>query len=110
MTFDELVTKVRGKICGANLAGVPFIAIQVNITGKSSGVFYIEIKDGKASVEPYEYIDRSCAFTVDLSNFNKIVDGKLDPVAAYTVGKLKVDGDLGKALEFSKLLKQANEK
>lgn len=108
MTFEELVNKVRGKVCGANLAGVPFIAIQVNITGKNGGVFYIEIKDGKGSVEPYEYNDRSCAFTIDMANFNKLIDGKLDPVVAYTTGKLKVDGDLGKALEFSKLLKQAN--
>lgn len=110
MTFNDLVTKVREKVCGANLSGVPFIAIQVNITGKESGVFYIEIKDGKGSVEPYDYHDRSCAFTVDMANFNKIVDGKLDPVAAYTTGKLKVDGDLGKALEFSNLLKQAGKK
>ncbi|WP_073386333.1 SCP2 sterol-binding domain-containing protein [Butyrivibrio fibrisolvens] len=33
------------------------------------------------------------------------MSGKLDPVAAFTVGKLKVDGDLGKALEFANLLK-----
>ena len=30
---------------------------------------------------------------------------QFDPVAAYAIGKLKVDGDFGKALEFSKLLK-----
>lgn len=106
MTFEELVENVRGKVCGANVAGIPFIAIQVNITGKNSGVFYIEIKDGKASVEPYEYNDRSCAFTIDQANFLKLMDGKLDPVVAYTTGKLKVDGDLGKALEFAKLLKK----
>ncbi len=42
---------------------------------------------------------------MDLTNFNKLIDGKLDPVLAFTTGKLKVDGDVGKALEFSKLLK-----
>ena len=106
MTHEELVTTVREKLSGANVAGMPFIAIQVNITGKDSGVFYIEIKDGRVSVEPYEYNDRSCAFTIDQANFIKLMNGKLDPVAAYTLGKLKVEGDLGKALEFSKLLKQ----
>lgn len=106
MTFEELIENVRGKMDKANLAGAPFIAVQVNITGKNSGVFYIEIKDEKASVMPYEYIDRSCAFTIDQANFLKLIDGKLDPVIAYTTGKLKVDGDLGKALEFSKLLKK----
>ena len=106
MTHEELVTTVREKLSHANVAGMPFIAIQVNITGKDSGVFYIEIKDGRVSVEPYEYNDRSCALTIEQANFLKLINGKLDPVAAYTIGKLKVDGDLGKALEFSKLLKK----
>lgn len=106
MTHEELIQTVREKISGADLSGTQFIAIQVNITGKNSGVFYIEIKDGKASVEPYEYNDRSCAFTIEQGNFIKLMDGKLDPVLAYTLGKLKVEGDLGKALEFSKLLKK----
>ena len=106
MTHEELVTTVREKLSDANVAGMPFIAIQVNIKGKDSGVFYIEIKDGKATVEPYEYNDRSCSFTIEQANFLKLIDGKLDPMIAYTTGKLKVDGDLGKALEFSKLLKK----
>ena len=106
MTHEELVNTVREKMSGIDVSNVPFIAIQVNITGKDSGVFYIEIKDGKASVEPYDYHDRSCSFTIDQANFLKLINGKLDPVAAYTVGKLKVEGDLGKALEFSKLLKK----
>lgn len=106
MTHEELVTTVREKMNSIDVSGTQFIAIQVNITGKDSGVFYIEIKDGKASVEPYDYHDRSCALSIDQPNFIKLINGKLDPVAAYTLGKLKVDGDLGKALEFSKLLKQ----
>jgi putative sterol carrier protein len=40
-----------------------------------------------------------------MDNFNKLLAGKLDPVAAFTLGKLKVDGDVGKALEFAKLVK-----
>lgn len=42
---------------------------------------------------------------MSLTDFNKLLDGKLDPVLAFGTGKLKVDGDVGKALEFSKLLK-----
>ena len=105
MTFDELVTKVRGIASTKDVSGTDFLAVQVNITGKNSGVFYVEVKDHKVSVEPYEYIDRNCAVTMSMTDFNKLIDGKLDPVVAYTVKKLKVDGDVGKALEFSKLLK-----
>jgi putative sterol carrier protein len=41
-----------------------------------------------------------------MSDFNKLLDGDLNPILAFTLGKLKVDGDIGKALEFSKLLKK----
>ena len=65
-----------------------------------------EVTDHKVNVEPYDYHDRNCAITMKSDDFNKLISGKLDPVAAFTIGKLKVDGDVGKALEFSKLLKK----
>ena len=105
MQFEELLEKVR-KIAGkADISDKDFLAVQVNITGEEGGVFYVEIKDHKISVEPYEYHDRNCAITMNMQNFNKLLDGKLDPVLGFTLGKLKVDGDVGKALEFSKLIK-----
>lgn len=106
MTFNELVEKVRTLSKKADVSDKDFIAVQVNITGKESGVFYVEVKDHKINVEPYEYNDRNCAITISLDDFNKLIGGKLDPVAAFTTGKLKIDGDTGKALEFSKLLKK----
>lgn len=106
MTFEELLAKVRGMAGRIDASGTAFLAVQVNITGEGGGVFYVEVKDGKISVEPYEYNDRNCAITMNNANFNKLIDGKLDPVAAFTLGKLKVDGDIGKALEFAKLVKQ----
>ena len=107
MTFDELLEKVRGLSSRIDPSGTDFLAVQVNVTGKKeeSGVFYVEVKDGNVSVEPYEYNDRDCAITMKNANFNKLLDGKLDPTLAFTTRRLKVDGDLGKALEFSKLIK-----
>ena len=106
MTFEELLTKVRKLVAKADVSNQDFLAVQVNITGKEEGVFYVEVKDHKISVEPYEYYDRNCAVTMNMTNFNKLIDGKLDPVLAFTTGKLKVEGDAGKALEFSKLIKK----
>ena len=105
MTFDELVEKVRKIAASKDVSDKDFLAVQVNITGRNSGVFYVEIKDHKVNVEPYDYHDRNCAITMNMTNFNKLIDGKLDPVLGYTTGKIKVDGDRSKALEFSKLLK-----
>jgi len=105
MKFNNLLTKVRKMAETADVSGTDFLAVQVNITGDEPGVFYVEVKDGKVSVEPYEYNDRNCAITMKSDDFNKLISGKLDPVLAFSIGKLKVDGDVGKALEFSKLIK-----
>jgi putative sterol carrier protein len=106
MTFQETIDKVK-KIAGeADVAGKDFLAVQVNITEPDGGVFYVEVKDGNVTVEPYEYNDKQCTVTMSNENFNKLLDGDLNPVLAFTLGKLKVDGDMGKALAFSQLIKK----
>ncbi|MCR5511120.1 MAG: SCP2 sterol-binding domain-containing protein [Lachnospiraceae bacterium] len=105
MDFNSLVAEVREGAQKIDVSGVDFLAVQVNLTDMDPGVFYVEVKDGKVNVEPYEYHDRQCAISISSSDYVKLVTGKLDPVLAFTLGKLKVEGDVGKALEFSKLLK-----
>ncbi len=105
MTYEEIVEKVRTRLKDVKedkLTG--FLAIQVNITGEGEGAFYVEVKDGKLSVEPYEYNDRQAKVIMSSANFLKLLDGKLDPVAAFTLGKLKIEGSIDKVLEFGKLL------
>ncbi|WP_026507495.1 SCP2 sterol-binding domain-containing protein [Butyrivibrio sp. MC2013] len=104
MKFETVLSKVRKLSENADVSAVDFLAVQINLTDCDPGVFYVEVKDHKISVEPYDYHDRNCAISMKSDDFNKLITGKLDPVAAFTIGKLKVDGDLGKALEFSKLL------
>lgn len=69
-----------------------------NITGEGAGAFYLEIDNGEVKVEPYEYYDRDVLITSSADNIIKIMNGKLNPVLAFTIGKIKVEGDLGKAL------------
>ena len=106
MTIQELVEKVRAAAAKIDVSNRGFLAVQVNITDMENGVFYVEVKDGRVNVEPYPYNDRSCAVSMKADSFLKLLGGKLDPVAAFTFGKLKVEGDLGKALEFANLLKK----
>ena len=105
MTYEEIVEKVRERLKDADTSKVDgFLAIQVNITEEGAGAVYVEVKDGKLSVEPYEYHDRQALITMKSKNFIKLMEGSLDPVAAFTLGKLKIDGSIEKVLEFGKLL------
>lgn len=105
MTILELIEKLRNQFASKDVSTYPnFLAIQINIKGANEGVFYIEIKDGALSIEPYEYHDRNAAVTISMDNFLKILNKKLDPVVAFTLGKLKINGDVSKVLELTKLI------
>lgn len=56
-------------------------------------------------MEPYDYHDRDARFTCSAETLIKIASGQLDPVAAFTFRKLKIDGSIEKALLLKKLMK-----
>lgn len=99
MTYEELVRKVKEIAEEADVSGIrEHVAFQFNIEGEGAGAFYLEIKDGRTAVEPYEYYDRDVLIRCTADTLLKIIEGRLDPVFAFTVQKIKVEGDLGKAL------------
>ncbi len=105
MTYEQIVEKVRERLKGVDTSCIQgLLAIQINITGEGEGAFYVEVKNGVLSVEPYEYYDRQAKIIIKSKNFLALMDGKLDPVAAFTLGKLKIEGSIEKVLEFAKLL------
>ena len=104
MKFASILKRARSLAAEADISQVDFLAVQINIVGEENGVFYVEVKDGRISVEPYEYYDRQCAITISDDDFSKLTRGKLDPVKAYDEGKLTAEGDLGKALQFTEIL------
>ena len=107
MTYAELFSKVKGMLVDADVSHVQeHLAYQFNITGEGEGIFYAEVKDGKLYVEPYEYFDRDVIFTCSADTLLKIMAGKIDPVLAFTLGQLKVEGDIDKALKLKDFVKE----
>ena len=108
MTYEQVVAKVKAKYEGVDASSVNgVVAIQINLVGKNiEGVFYIEAKDGRVNVEPYDYHDNKAVVTVAPTNLMKILDGKTDPVIAYTTGKVSISGDPGAVLALVKLAKK----
>lgn len=105
MTYEQIVSKVREKYENIDASKIDeTVAIQINLVGKNiEGVFYIEVKDGKVNVEPYDYHDNKAIITVAPTNLLKIIDGKMNPVFAYTTGKVSIDGDAGTVLKLINL-------
>ena len=105
MTYAEVFVAIKEKFMAADTSDIKeHLAYQFNITGEGSGIFYAEVKDGVLSVEPYEYYDRDAMFTCSAETLLKIADGKLDPIMAFTLQKLKVEGNIDKALRLKELI------
>ena len=105
MTFETVFHTVKEIFMKADVSKVDeHLAFQFNITGQGEGSFYAEAKDGRLYVEPYEYYDRDAIFICSADTLLKLAAGKLDPVFAFTTGKLKVEGSLEKALKLQKFV------
>lgn len=105
MTYAEVFSTIKEKFMAADTSDIKeHLAYQFNITGEGSGIFYAEVKDGVLSVEPYEYYDRDAMFTCSAETLIKIADGKMDPIMAFTLQKLKVEGNIDKALRLKELI------
>lgn len=66
---------------------------------------YIDLKTGKGSCgkgDPSTPPD--AILTMDSENFFNMFNGKLKPATAYLMGKLKISGNLQKALKLEKLM------
>ena len=105
MTYAEFFSEVKSKFMEADVSGITeHLAYQFNIVGDAEGIFFFFLKDDAIYVEPYEYFDRDAMFTGKAETFMKIASGKLDPVLAVTLQKLKVEGDIGKALRLKEFI------
>jgi putative sterol carrier protein len=104
MTYQDNFNNLKKVLMKADVSKINGeLAFQFNIVGDGEGIFYATVKDGQLNVEPYEYYDRDATFIATAKVFTKLVQGKLNPVVAYTTGKLKVEGNLDKALEIQKI-------
>jgi len=109
MTYQEIVEKAKELYEGVTCDIQEHIAYQFNVTGEGEGAFYMEISEGKIHVEPFEYYDRDALITTTAENLLEIATAELDPVHAFLTGKIKVQGDIGKASMLKELSEKAAE-
>lgn len=106
-TLDEIMSTIEETI-NANTAPIEGLSIkyQFDITGDSEGTYQLHLQDGKASIVQGAAEDAQCTLKMSFKNFKKFLAGNLNGTAAFMMGKLKVYGDVTKALKLESLLKQ----
>lgn len=108
MTYADFFYEIKGKFMGVDVSDIKeHLAFQFNIEdNEAGGAFYVEVKNGELLVEPYEYHDRDAMFVCRPEILEKIADGEMDPVWAFTTQKLRVEGNFDKALKLKDIIEK----
>ena len=106
MTYADFFCEIKSRFMEADVSDIrDHLAFQFDVEDPDcGGIFYVEVKEGKLYVEPYEYYDRDAIFIANPETFIRIADGKIDPVAAFPLRKLRVEGSIEKALRLKEII------
>ncbi|XP_028166669.1 hydroxysteroid dehydrogenase-like protein 2 [Ostrinia furnacalis] len=99
------------KTLSAELVQKTQAVYQFNVKGKEEGVWHLDLKNGEGACgqgEPKNAPDAT--LTMDSKNFTEMFAGKLKPATAFMMGKLKISGDLQKAMKLEKMMKSLKAK
>jgi putative sterol carrier protein len=79
-------------------------------TGLGGAVRFVIDGEGALRIDPDGVVADGgedpvdCTLTADADTFRALLDGELDPTAAFMSGRLAIDGDMGLAMKLGSLL------
>ncbi len=111
MTFEQAFLKVKEKFDNADASKTTDFAIQITLTDEDcGGTFYAEVKDGKLSVEPYDYYDNNTVLNISKSALLALIAGRISLDKAIANGDASVQGDASKIADWKGTIKKGDAK
>lgn len=105
LTVEDICTKLTKKASKAKAAKISdIIAVELKIYGwennnENHKFIYIEVKDGKLTVAPYQYDDCTLKADIPLADITAFAEGKLPLMDA----KIYAAGNFGDALKLASM-------
>ena len=92
MTYADFFYDIKGRFMGADVSDIhEHLAFEFDIEDEEAGgAFYVEVRDARFICAPDVLV--------------KIAEGEMDPVWAFTTQKLKVEGNIEKALRLKEII------
>ncbi|MCP5075323.1 MAG: SCP2 sterol-binding domain-containing protein [Rhodobacteraceae bacterium] len=87
------VEALNAKLGGESFEG----SVKVDI--EDEGTLVIDESGARSSDD-----DADCTLSADAETFQGMLEGEINPTAAFMTGKLSVDGDMGAAMKLGALL------
>lgn len=99
----EIINKIRGFI-EPSLVEKTQSVYQFDVKGSEKCTWFLDLKNGEGGIGEGAPPKADVTFTMDTKDFTKMFSGSLKPTTAFMMGKLKIKGDMGKAMKLEKLL------
>ena len=96
---EQIMKGMQGAFIADKAAGVDAV-VQFNLTGDGGGQYTMTFKDGKLGVEPGTAPNAKMTITATAQDYADIATGKLNPMAAFSSGKIKIGGDMMFGMKF----------
>ena len=77
--------------------------VQFDFTGDGGGQYVLHIHDNQCEVNPGTVTDARTTVTVAASDYVDMLEGRLDTMKAFMVGKLMVKGDIAFMMKFQQM-------
>jgi len=88
---------------GEHLDSLSKLDATVKFECKNEGVIFLDATESPAALSQDDDA-ADCTIRITSDNLIKLMNGKLDPMLAYTMGKLKIKGSMGVAMKLTGLL------
>ena len=98
-SLSDVTTKIRDKM-GQDSGLGAILKFDLGDDG-------VIVLDGKSEPNAVSNDDKDadCTVGVSLEDLSSMIYGDLDPMAAFSLGKLRIDGDMGVAMKLGSLMR-----
>jgi putative sterol carrier protein len=100
--FETVADALQAVVVGADaskLAGIDKV-VMFDLAGEGGGQWTATIADGKVELVEGAATPPNTTFKMKADVFLGIVNGKINPVAAFMQGKVRVQGDMSVAMRL----------
>ncbi|MDT8304882.1 MAG: SCP2 sterol-binding domain-containing protein [Anaerolineae bacterium] len=101
-TVEEIFAAMPGQFDAAK-AGDFGTTIQFDLAGDDGGQWYVVVDQGSAVVTEGLHEEPAATIRMSASDFVDMMTGDLDPMNAFMMGKVRVEGDLNSVMKFQTL-------
>lgn len=99
MSFQTVEAKIKGAL--PQLMG---LNATVRFDMGDDGILFLDGNSMPVSISTDTEKEADCTIKITSDNLVKLIDGQLNPMLAFTMGKLKVAGSTGIAMKLSSML------